>query len=397
MILTGPLPTPGVAFVTKSMRADAGVMISASHNHFSDNGIKLFDHKGIKLPDEVELKIEHLVLNTEEMPVMTGGDLGRARRLDEVFGRYIVHVKSFFDQDYDLGEMRIVLDCANGASYQVAPKVFSELGAEVFGLGVSPNGRNINDQCGALYPADCQEKVKKYRADIGICLDGDADRLVVVDEKGNRVDGDQLLGIFARLLVDQGELKKGDWFIGTVMSNLGLENYIKSLGLKFHRTQVGDRYITEAMQEKGAILGGEPSGHIIFGRYAATGDGTLAALKVIECLRYYKKTLSELVGSIKLFPQKMTNVPVNSRPPLDEVEGIKKGLIFAENKLKERGRVVLRYSGTENLARIMVEGEEEKVVDEVLMELEEVVQRELSPPKKKENIVVTKLSVGAAH
>ncbi|MCK5883193.1 MAG: phosphoglucosamine mutase, partial [Bacteriovoracaceae bacterium] len=279
VILTGPLPTPGVAHVAKSMRAEAGVVISASHNNYADNGIKIFDGQGQKLPDEVELELENMVLNPGLVPIQTGPDLGKARRLDEVTGRYIEHVKSAFNSKYDLEGLRVVLDCANGAGYKVAPVVFEELGAEVFKIAVTPDGTNINDYCGSMYPKSCQDEITKYRADIGICLDGDADRVVLIDSTATVVDGDQLIGLFARHMLDTDKIKKGDTIVGTVMSNLGLERYIESLGLKFHRTKVGDRYIIEYMRGNGAKLGGEPSGHIIFRDHCTTGDGTLGALK----------------------------------------------------------------------------------------------------------------------
>lgn len=377
VILTGPLPTPGVAFVTQSMRADAGVVISASHNNYADNGIKIFDGKGYKLPDSVELLLEEMILNPELVPSNTGAGLGSAQRLDEVAGRYVVNVKSSFSDKYDLEGMRIVLDCANGAGYKVAPMIFSELGAEVFTLGVSPNGTNINDGCGSLYPKDCQEQTQVYRADIGICLDGDADRVLIIDSEGNIVDGDELIGLLTKLLLDKGEIKKGDVVVGTVMSNLGLENYIKSLGLKFHRTKVGDRYIMEYMKNHGSIIGGEPSGHIIFKNYSTTGDGALAALKVIECMKMYNKSLKELTSEVKLYPQVLKNIQVSSKPPLETVAGIQDAVEKAEKILKDKGRVLLRYSGTESLIRVMVEGEDSIAVNSVCDELVRVVKHEL--------------------
>lgn len=377
VILTGPLPTPGVAFVTESMRADAGVMISASHNKFSDNGIKLFDAKGNKLPDSVELEIEDLILNPESMPVKIGSELGNAKRLREVFGRYIVHVKSALDSNCDLEGMRIVLDCANGASYIVTPMMFSELGAEVISLGVSPDGTNINRDCGSLHPEKAAEQVVTYRADMGICLDGDADRLVLIDGTGEVIDGDKLIGLFAKFLLDRGEIKKGDTVVGTLMSNLGLENYIKGLGLKFHRTKVGDRYIIEHMRKSGSILGGEPSGHIILGKYSTTGDGSLAALKAIECTRFYKKSLKELVGEISMYPQILKNVVVTNKLPLDKVEEIQMVLKSAVTELGSKGRVLLRYSGTEPLLRVMVEGEDLSLVQRLCDQIVDVVTEKL--------------------
>jgi phosphoglucosamine mutase len=373
VILTGPLPTPAVAFVTKSMRADAGVMISASHNKFTDNGIKIFDHKGNKLPDSVELELENLINNPELLPSKQGAELGRAERLKEVFGRYVVHVKSAFPSKYDLEGLRVVLDCANGAGYKVGPMIFKELGAEIIPIGVDPNGKNINFECGSLHPSHAVSMVEKYRADIGICLDGDADRVSVVDEKGKIIHGDRLIGLYAKLLLDQGHLKPGDEVVGTVMSNLGLEVYLKSLGLKFHRTKVGDRYIIEQMYKGSALLGGEPSGHIIFKEHSTTGDGILSALKAIEAMRFYNKSLSELTDDIPLYPQQLKNVSISKKEPFGNLPVVQKALKEAETALGSRGRVLLRYSGTENLARVMVEGEKEELVKKHCEHLADVV------------------------
>lgn len=378
VILTGPLPTPGVAFVTVSMRAEAGVMISASHNSFSDNGIKIFDGNGYKLPDSVELELEEMVLNSSLIPKPNGSELGNAKRLDEVFGRYIVQVKTAFPNDYDLEGMRIVLDCANGAGYKIAPMIFRELGAEVITLGVEPNGQNINFECGSLHPEKCVENVLKYRADIGICLDGDADRIILVNREGEVIDGDQLIGMFAKLLLDQKVMKKNDEVVGTVMSNLGLEHYVKTLGLRFHRTQVGDRYIIENMRDNGGLLGGEPSGHIIFKNHSTTGDGVLAALKALECMKFYGKSLKELTGSVKLFPQVIKNVKVKNKPPFETIPSIQNALRAAHEKLGEKGRILLRYSGTETLARVMVEAEDDKLVEEIADKLVDVIKKELA-------------------
>ncbi|MCO4794159.1 MAG: phosphoglucosamine mutase [Bacteriovoracaceae bacterium] len=377
VILTGPLPTPGIAFVTKSMRADVGIMISASHNSFDDNGIKIFDADGYKLPDEVELELEKLMSDQSLMPVKTGDKLGNAKRLREVFGRYIVNVKSAFPASMNLEGMRVVLDCANGAGYKVAPMIFSELGAEVVTIGVSPNGVNINDKCGSTHPEEAASTVKNVRADIGICLDGDADRIIVIDENGSIVDGDIVIGLFAKMMLEQGVLKKGDTVVGTVMSNLGLERYIDSLGLKFSRTRVGDRYIVEKMKTSGELLGGEPSGHIILINHSTTGDGALAALKMIECMKYYKKSVSELTSEIKLYPQVVKNTKVISKPPLESIPTIKKKLDAVNETLGKKGRVLLRYSGTEPLARVMVEGENFDLVEDLCSQLISVVSDEL--------------------
>lgn len=377
-ILTGPLPTPGVAFLVESMRADAGVMISASHNEFYDNGIKIFDSTGHKLPDEVEIELEQMVLNPSGIETRTDADLGSTRRLDEVIGRYIVHAKSAFDRHKGLEGMRLVIDCAHGAAYKVAPMIFSELGAEVLVLGASPNGTNINDHAGAMFPEACAEKVVRYRADLGICLDGDADRLVLVDHKGNVVNGDKVVGICAKFLRDKGELSIGQEVVGTVMSNIGLEYYLNQLGLKLHRTQVGDRYIIEQMLKSGAIFGGEPSGHLIFRNYSTTGDGIVSALKVIEGMMYYHRSLSDLTSEVVLYPQILKNVPIKSRPPLETVPRVLEAQEKAEKELGKNGRVIVRYSGTGPLIRVMVEGEEYDSVFRISKELEKVICEELT-------------------
>lgn len=280
-ILTGPLPTPGVAFVTQSMRADAGVMISASHNSFEDNGIKIFDRTGHKLPDEIELELEKMLEDPSLISLRTGDQLGNAKRLDEVIGRYIVHTKAALSPQYSLDGLRIVVDGANGAGYKLGPVVFEELGAEVIALGNNPNGTNINKSCGALHPQLCAETVVKYRADLGVCLDGDGDRLTIVDRNGEVIHGDKLIGLCGKFLKDNQEIGPTNEVVGTVMSNLGIELYLKKHGLNFFRTQVGDRYIVEHMRQSGALFGGEPSGHLVFKKYSTTGDGILAALKVI--------------------------------------------------------------------------------------------------------------------
>lgn len=377
-ILTGPLPTPGVAFVTQSMRADAGVMISASHNSFEDNGIKIFDRTGHKLPDEIEIELEKMVLDPTLIPVRSGEQLGNAKRLDEVIGRYIVHTKAALSPQYSLEGLRIVVDGANGAGYKLAPMVFEELGAEVIALGNTPNGININRACGALHPGLCAETVKKYRADLGVCLDGDGDRLTIVDGHGDVIHGDRLIGLCGKFLKDNQEIGPSKEVVGTVMSNFGVEFYLEQQGLKFIRTQVGDRYIVEHMRASGALFGGEPSGHLVFKKYSTTGDGILAALKVIESIKFYDKELSELTNEIELFPQRMENVHVLKRIPFEDVPEIKKAMRDAETKLGKEGRILLRYSGTEALARVMVEGRDTKLVDSICSELTQVVTKALT-------------------
>lgn len=376
-ILTGPLPTPGVAFVTQSMRADAGVMISASHNDYHDNGIKVFDRTGHKLPDEVEVELEKMVLDPSLIPQKLDAELGNTKRLDEVVGRYIVKVKQALSEEYTLDDMRLIVDGANGAGYKVAPMAFEELGAEVISIGHKPNGVNINLNVGALSPDQCVEQVKLYRADMGICLDGDADRILIVDDLGQVVHGDQLLGILTKFLVETNNLGPANEVVGTVMSNMGLENYVKSLGANFYRSNVGDRYIVKRMLDSGAIFGGEPSGHIILKEYSTTGDGILAALKVIECLKYFGKSLSELLAEIPLYPQVLKNVNVAEKRDFSELSDVQSLLKEIEGRLKNKGRVLLRYSGTENLARVMVEGENEDLVNESCDLLVAALQKEI--------------------
>ncbi len=376
-ILTGPLPTPGVAFVTQSMRADAGVMISASHNSYEDNGIKIFDRTGHKLPDEIELELERMVLDPSTIPQKTGDQLGNAKRLDEVIGRYIVHTKAALSPQYSLEGLRIVIDAAHGAAYKLAPMVFEELGAEVISLGNQPNGTNINKGCGALHPQLCAENVRKFRADLGVCLDGDGDRLTIVDRNGEVIHGDKLIGLCGKFLLDNQELGPTKEVVGTVMSNFGIEAYLSKHGMKFIRTQVGDRYIVEHMRSSGALFGGEPSGHLVFKRYSTTGDGILAALKVIESIKFYDRDLSELTHDIDLYPQKMENVHVSKRVAFEEVPEIRKALESANQKLGNEGRTLLRYSGTEPLARVMVEGKDLKLVSDLCTELAGVVTKAL--------------------
>ena len=375
-ILTGPLPTPGVAFVTQSMRADAGVMISASHNSFEDNGIKIFDRTGHKLPDEIELELEKMVFDPSLIQVRTGDQLGNAKRLDEVIGRYIVHTKAALSPQYSLEGLRVVVDGANGAGYKLAPLVFEELGAEVIALGNNPNGTNINKACGALHPQLCAETVKKYRADLGVCLDGDGDRLTIVDGNGDVIHGDKLIGLCGKFLKDNHEIGPSSEVVGTVMSNFGLEYYMHQQGLKFSRTQVGDRYIVEHMRQTGALFGGEPSGHLIFKKYSTTGDGILAALKVIESIKFYDMELADLT-KIEMFPQIMQNIVVQKRIPFEDSPEIKKAMKHAESQLGKEGRILLRYSGTEALARVMVEGRDLNLVNTLCAELTQVVTKVL--------------------
>lgn len=356
-MLVGPMPTPGVAFLTSSMRADAGIMVSASHNSYEYNGIKLFGHDGFKLPDEVEAEIERLVFSDsliEELPI--GASLGRARRIEDAMGRYIVHVKSAFPSDSDLSGMRIVLDSANGAAYKFAPTVFSELGAEVIQIANTPNGTNINDDVGAVHPYQMTQAVKEFRADLGIALDGDADRVILADENGDIVDGDQLMALLAIELKSKGLLKKNT-LVATPMSNMGLEIALRAHGITVVYAGVGDRSVVDLMKKESFNLGGEQSGHVVFLDKSTTGDGVLAALLLMALVRSSGKSLSQLRQVMTLVPQVLKNVRVTSKPELTTLNDVQKRIDDLESKLSGRGRILVRYSGTEPLCRVMIEGE----------------------------------------
>ncbi|MBD5608280.1 MAG: phosphoglucosamine mutase [Desulfovibrio sp.] len=377
VIMTGPLPTPAISFLTRNMRADLGVVISASHNPYYDNGIKFFDADGYKLPDQIENEISDMVLNPDQVWRYPAPDkIGRATKIEDAGGRYIVYTKSCFPTSLTLDGLRIVVDCANGASYKIAPLALEELGAEVFRIGCEPNGLNINDHCGSLYPEVVASRVQELRADIGLALDGDADRLIVVDERGTILDGDQLMALCAQSMMARGELP-GNTLIATVMSNLALEIFMREHGGQLLRTPVGDRYVVEAMRREGAMLGGEQSGHLIFRHYSTTGDGLLAALQILRVMREKNKPLSELAGLLKPFPQKLVNVRIEKRRPLETCSELVEVKAKIEKELGERGRVLLRYSGTEPLCRIMVEGEDADKVAEYAEELAEVAANEL--------------------
>ena len=362
VVLVGPMPTPAVAMLTKSMRADLGVMISASHNPFADNGIKLFGPDGFKLSDEDEAVIEALIDGGADLA--EAESIGRAARIDDAQGRYIHFAKATFPEHLRLDGLRVVVDCANGAAYKVAPTALWELGAEVISLGVTPNGTNINDKCGSTHPASLQARVREVRADIGIALDGDADRLIVVDEKGQVVDGDQLMALLARDWARSGKLQGGG-IVATVMSNLGLERFVESEGLMLHRAKVGDRYVLEMMREKGCNVGGEQSGHLILTDYATTGDGLVAALQILAALIESGKPASKTLSLFKPLPQLLKNVRFAKGKPL-ESEGVKQAISAAETRLNGTGRLVIRKSGTEPLIRVMAEGEDATLVAEVV-------------------------------
>lgn len=375
VLLVGPLPTPGIAFITTSMRADAGFVISASHNPFQDNGIKIFSNDGFKLPDEVELDIEDLMFSTRIDTLRPVADeIGKAARIDDAKGRYIVFLKNTFPKKFTLDGYHIVLDCAHGATYGVAPHVFEELGAKVTALGVNPDGKNINDQCGALHPEIMAAKVKELGADIGIALDGDGDRLIVSDEKGNIVDGDHLMAICAKELIKQRKLKKKT-LVSTVMSNMGLQVAMDNMGGKMVRTGVGDRYVVECMRNNGYSFGGEQSGHLVFLDHITTGDGILAALQLLAVMEKRGKTISELAQVMESFPQVLKNVRTAKRMVVDEIPNFPKTVKKLEKKLGKEGRILVRPSGTEPLIRVMVEGQDEKVIDEMADELCELVRK----------------------
>jgi phosphoglucosamine mutase len=371
--LFGPLPTPAVAMMTRSMRADLGVMISASHNAFGDNGIKLFDRDGYKLSDKIELKIEALMEEGLDEGLAAPRDLGRVKRIDDSQARYIEIIKATFPRQMSLAGLRVVIDCANGAAYKVAPTALYELGAEVIEVGVSPDGANINEECGSTHPAAMTKAVREYRADIGIALDGDADRLVICDEKGVIVDGDQIMAIIAKAFAEQERLNGGG-VVATVMSNLGLERFLGKLKLKLERTQVGDRYVMERMREGGFNLGGEQSGHVILSDFSTTGDGMIAALQVLAVMVKSGKPMSTLARQFEPVPQKLENVRIAGGKPLEHAD-VKQAIKDAEERLNGSGRLVIRASGTEPLIRIMAEGDDEVLVGKLVKDLAGAVKK----------------------
>ncbi|WP_243546852.1 phosphoglucosamine mutase [Pseudodesulfovibrio tunisiensis] len=377
VFLVGPMPTPAISFLTRNMRADVGVVISASHNPFMDNGIKFFDRDGFKLPDEEEDRIASLVLDpSTQWDYPAAEEIGRAYRIDDARGRYIVYLKNSFSSHLTLDGMRIVLDCANGAAYGVAPYVFEELGAEVIKIGMHPDGININDKCGSLYPEGISRKVVEYGADIGLALDGDADRLIVCDEKGKVLDGDQIMALSAMEMLEQGRLTK-NMLVATVMSNMALELFMQERGGTLLRTPVGDRYVVEAMRREGAMLGGEQSGHLIFMEHSTTGDGLLAALQLLRIMCERQKPLSELAGLLQPFPQVLKNVHVERKIPFEEAPKVQEAVRKVEDALYGKGRVLLRYSGTEAVARVMVEGPNLDKVEEYVGEIVEACEKHL--------------------
>ena len=378
VLLVGPMPTPGIAFLTTDMRADAGIVISASHNPFQDNGIKIFSRDGYKLPDDTEEEIERLMFSQEIDALRpTATEVGKAFRMDDAGGRYIVFLKKTFPGDFTLDGYKIVLDCAHGAAYKIAPHVFSELGAEVYSLGIEPDGANINLNCGATHPEVISKAVKERGADIGIALDGDADRVIFVDENGVEVDGDHIMALCAVDLLRENRLKKNT-VVATVMSNIGLEIALRKEGINMVRSAVGDRYILEHMRTHGYNFGGEQSGHIIFFDLNKTGDGILSALQVLAVMKKNNKQLSALSAIMQKFPQVIENVEVGNKKDLDGVPDIKQAIARAEETLLGKGRVLVRYSGTEHLCRVMVEGQDEDEIRGIAHNLARIIGNKLN-------------------
>lgn len=370
----GPLPTPAVAMLTRSLRADLGVMISASHNAFEDNGIKLFGPDGYKLSDDVEIEIERMMDNGLADHLAAPADLGRAKRIDDAQARYIEFAKRTFPAHLRLDGLRIVLDCANGAAYRVAPEVLWELGAEVIKIGIEPNGFNINNKCGSTSPDAMCAKVKESRADLGIALDGDADRVVLADEKGQIIDGDQILALIARSWSKAGTLKGGG-IVATVMSNLALERYVRAMGLSLERTAVGDRYVVEHMRDKGFNIGGEQSGHVVLNDFSTTGDGLIAALQVLAVIAETGQKASEAAHLFDPLPQLLKNVRFRAGQKPLENQDVATAIKDGEARLVGKGRLLIRKSGTEPLIRVMAEGDDEKLVTTVVGDIVKVLEK----------------------
>lgn len=377
VLLIGPLPTPGIAFITRSLRADAGVMLSASHNPYEDNGIKFFSSDGHKLPDKLEREMEKLIFAGELDHIRpTATDIGKAYRIDDATGRYVEFVKNSFPKGMTLDGLKIVLDCANGAAYKVGPWVLRELGADVIVYNDQPSGTNINDRCGTLYPEVIRKGVIDHQADIGIALDGDGDRVIFADEEARVVDGDFTMAICGSYLLKEGQLKNNK-LVATVMSNWGLEKVIHELGGEVIRASVGDRYVIKDMIKHDAVLGGEQSGHIIFREYTTTGDGLITALQLLRIMRITGKPLSKLCKVMEKVPQVLINVKVREKKSLEEIPDVKAVMIAAKERLGDRGRVLVRFSGTESIARVMVEGSDQDEIDELAMNVSEVIKKYL--------------------
>lgn len=375
--LVGVLPTPGIAFITQSMRADAGIVISASHNPYQDNGLKIFNADGFKLTDEQENKIEDMIFGDKLNDLLPKAkDMGKASRIHDIHGRYIDFLKNTFPRDLSMEGMKIVMDTSNGATYRIAPEVFGELDADFEVIHNTPDGMNINDHCGSQHTQDLRESVIKNGAAIGLAFDGDGDRLIVVDEKGNELTGDQMLIICAYVLKKEGRLKN-DLLVSTVMSNLGLRIACKKYGFKNHISNIGDRYVLADMLRLGAVVGGEDAGHMIFLEHHKTGDGIIAALQLIGAMLKEKKSLSELAQLMNVFPQKLINIDVKTKPEISEIPNITEAIRQAEDDLGEEGRVLVRYSGTQNMCRIMVEGPSREITEKYCRHIADIVKNEI--------------------
>jgi phosphoglucosamine mutase len=375
VLLVGTLPTPGIAFITRSMKADAGMVLSASHNPYQDNGIKIFSRDGFKLPDTEEDEIEGLVTSRQISDIRpTAGEIGKVRRVEDAGERYIAFCRDTFPEDLSLKGMKIVLDCANGATYKIAPAVFSGLGASVIPIHCEPDGTNINERCGSQHTEDLSARTVARGADIGLAFDGDGDRLIAVDDKGRRISGDQILAICGKMYKERGFLNK-NLVIATVMSNFGFFSAMRKLDIQTGVSNVGDRYVMEMMRRQGAVLGGEESGHIIFLNHHTTGDGIIAALQLLCAMRHSGFPLSELAGVMTPSPQKIINVNVKEKPPLEQIPALQKAIKLAEAELGDQGRVLIRYSGTQSMCRIMVEGPTEPITERLTRTLAEVVHQ----------------------
>jgi len=375
--LVGVLPTPGIAFITQSMRADAGIVISASHNPYQDNGLKIFDAEGFKLTDAQENTIEDLILSEKLQNLLPSGkDIGKAVRINDIHGRYIVFLKNSFPAHLSMEGMKIVMDTSNGATYRVAPDAFVELGADVKVIHNTPNGVNINAACGSQHTQDLKKAVIDNGAAVGLAFDGDGDRLIAVDEKGNEISGDQLLIICACVLKKEGKLKN-DLLVSTVMSNLGLRVACKKYGFRHHASNVGDRYVLADMLRLGAVIGGEDAGHMIFLDHHKTGDGIIAAMQLVAAMLKEGKPLSELAGQMDIFPQKLINIDVKSKPNIEDVPAIMEAIARVQRELGDEGRVLVRYSGTQNMCRVMVEGPSHELTEKYCRQIADVVRNEL--------------------
>lgn len=375
--LVGPLPTPAISMLTTGMRADAGVVISASHNPYRDNGIKIFGRDGFKLSDKQEARIEADVFD-DDLELAPSQSIGKAIRIEDARGRYVAFLKNAFPKELSLDGMRVVIDCANGAAYRVAPEVLEELGADVVAIGDEPDGRNINDECGSLYPERAARLVRKHEADVGVTLDGDADRVIFIDETGNEIAGEQILALCAEHLSRRNQLR-ADTLVTTVMSNMGLDDALRRRGISVVRTQVGDRYVVDRMREEDLNFGGEESGHLIFLEHATTGDGMIAALQVLAIMQRRAEPLSELADMVDYYPKALVNVEVESKPPLDSIDGFREAADQIERQLGQHGRLLVRYSGTQPKVRVLVEcrdrDEAQSRADELAKVLNEKIGR----------------------